>query len=201
MPDWIISKSHDSLLGDRVTDYYTESHYFNYKFNQGDIDITSMTVPKEYHTPKAQPPMPVLLVPGTVAPKWTLYAADGKQMSLAQMKGKVVMLDFFFIGCGGCMLSLKPLNQLYQIYKNQNMEIASMAFRDSKQSVLDFESNYHIKYPTYLNAADEVASYHVNGFPTFYFIDKEGKIASVIVGYTDDFEQKAASIIDGLLKQ
>jgi thioredoxin-related protein len=71
---------------------------------------------------------------------------------------------------------------------------------DSRKSVLEFEKNYHTKYPGYINAADVVKSYHVKDFPTFYFIDKDGKIANVHVGYDDDFEEKTTTVIDHLLK-
>jgi peroxiredoxin len=117
------------------------------------------------------------------------------------MKGKVVLLDFYFIGCTGCMLSIKPLNKLYEKYKNQDVVIASITERDSKKSVLAFDKNYKIKYPGYVDAADVVKSYHVGAFPTFYFIDKEGKIAKVMDGYGDDFEEKVTSIIDSLLNK
>ena len=202
MPDCIIIKSRNTTFGDGISNYYSERRYFDYKFNQKDIDITAMTIPKGLHLPKERSALPKeqtgLLALGSDAPDWSLYAADGKKMSLTQMKGRVVVLDFFFIGCGGCMLSLKPLNKLHEKYKN--VAIISMTERDSKKSVLEFEKNYHIKYPTYVNAADVVKSYHVEGFPTFYFIDKKGKIANVFVGYSDDFEEKATSIINNLLK-
>lgn len=199
MPDYIIIKSRNTTFGNGVSTYYSESHYSDYKFNQDNVDIASITVPKGFHLPKEQPTLP-LLTAGTVAPDWTLYATDGKRISLTQMKGKVVLLDFYFIGCSYCMLSLEPLNKLYEKYKNKNVVIASITERDSKRSVLAFDKNYHIKYPGYIDAADVVKSYHVAGFPTFYFIDKAGKIANV-QEYSDGFEGKAISIIDDLLKK
>lgn len=200
MPDCIITKSRNTGIGDGITNYYTENRYFDYKFNQDSIDIASTTIPKGLHLPIERPILP-LLASGTVAPDWTLYAADGKKMSLTQMKGKVILLDFYFIGCIPCMQAIKPLNNLYEKYRNQNVVIASITERDSKKSVLAFEKNYRIKYPGYVNAADVVKSYHVNAFPTFYFIDKEGKIAKVIDGYSDGFEGKVTSIIDNLLNK
>jgi len=200
VPNCIKTISRNTSTGDGITNYYSENRYFDYKFDQDNIDIASMAIPKGYHPQKERSILP-LLASGTVAPDWTLYAADGKKMSLTQMKGKVVLLDFYFIGCMGCMLSIKPLNKLYEKYKNQNVVIASITERDSKKSVLAFDKNYKVKYPGYVDAADVVKSYHVNGFPTFYFIDKEGKIANVIDGYGDDFEEKVTSTIDNLLNK
>lgn len=203
MPDCIIIIARYTTFGDGISNYYSESRYFNYKLNQDNVAITSMTIPTGFHPQKvrsASPTLP-LLTAGSLAPNWSLSTADGKKVSLTQMKGKVVLLDFYFIGCGGCMFSLKPLNNLYAKYKNQNVVIASITERDSNKTILAFEKNYHIKYPGYVNAANVVKSYHVNAFPTFYFIDREGKVANVTVGYSDGFEQKATSIIDGLLRK
>ncbi|MFD2147004.1 peroxiredoxin family protein [Mucilaginibacter antarcticus] len=99
----------------------------------------------------------------------------------------MMVLDFYFIGCSGCMASINPLNAIYEKYKNKDLIIASLTERDSQKAVLDFEKRYKIRYPGYINAAESVKSYHVTTFPTFYFIDKEGKIGSVFVGFTDNF--------------
>lgn len=198
MPDCIIAYSRSAGIGDGITNYYSEFRYSDYKFNQDNIDIASMTIPKGFHPPKERS---ALLAPGEVAPDWTLYTADGKKMSLTQMKGKVILLDFFFIGCSYCMRSLKPLNKLHEKYTNQNVALVSMTHRDSKKSVMEFKKQYNIKYPIYVDAADVVNSYHVESFPLFYFIDKEGKIANVINGYDEGFEEKATSIINGLLNK
>jgi thioredoxin-related protein len=53
----------------------------------------------------------------------------------------------------------------------------------------------------YANANDVAKLYKTSAYPTFYFIDKEGKIANVFSGYSDDFETKTSSIIDSLLNK
>ncbi len=205
MPDCIIIKSRNTTYGDGISTYYWESRYLDYKFNQNNIDIASMTIPKGFHLPKEQPALPKeqtdLLALGSIAPNWSLYTADDKKISLTQLKGKVLLLDFFFIGCGGCMLSLKPLNKIHEIFKNKDVAMVSMAFRDSKKSVMEFTNNYNLKYPICINAEDVCKAYHVNGYPTFYIIDKEGKIENVIVGYSEGFEEKITSIINNALNK
>jgi len=195
LPTAIIEKGNDGH-----SSFYMENRYFDYKFNQDNIDVAIMTIPEWVHPPKDQPAL-VRLTPGTVAPDWTLHTTDGKKVSLSQMNGKVVLLDFYFIGCIPCMQALKPLNKLYEKYKNQNFIMASITERNNEKTVLTFDKQYDIKYPSLVKAADVVKLYHVSEFPTFYFIDKEGKIAKVILGYTDDFETTATSMIDSLLSK
>jgi peroxiredoxin len=186
--------------GGAINNYYDETRYFNYKLNRTDITEANFVIPKSFKPRAEQAAPPALLDIGTIAPDWTLYDANGKQVSLNQLKGKVVLLDFYFIGCSGCMASIIPLNAIYEKYKNNNLIIASLTERDSKKAVLDFEKRYQIKYTGYINAAEVVKSYHVTAFPTFYFIDKEGKIGNIFVGYNDDFEEKVTSVIDKLLR-
>ena len=183
-----------------LSDYYDETKYFDYKLDRSDITDANFVIPKGFK-PRENQATPALLATGTTAPDWTLYDANGKKVSLSQLKGKVVVLDFYFIGCAGCMASIKPLNAIYEKYKNKELIIASLTERDSKKAVLDFEKRYKINYTGYINAADAVKSYHVTAFPTFYFIDKEGKIANLFVGYNDDFEEKVSSVVDNLLSK
>ncbi|MDB5030570.1 TlpA disulfide reductase family protein [Mucilaginibacter sp.] len=202
LPKSIISQSRNNFVGNGITNSYTENSYSDYKLDQADIGIATFTVPKGFHLPKPQTTPPLaLLTSGTVAPDWTMYSADGKKVSLTQLKGKVVLLDFYFIGCLPCMDAIKPLNKLYEKYKSKDIVIASVTDRDSKKTVLAFEKQYGIKYPGYVDAAGVVKSYHVDSFPTFYLIDKEGKIANTFIGYSDDFEAKTTTIIDTLLNK
>jgi peroxiredoxin len=202
MPDLIVVRSSNTTYGSGVSTYYSENRYFNYSFDQHDLD-TAIT--KGFHMINAQPPVaserPALLPIGSMAPNWALYTSEGKRISLAEMKGKVVLLDFYFIGCFPCMQTLKPLNKIFDKYKNKPLVIASLTERDSAKTVMAFEKNYHIDYPGFVGAADVVKSYHVSGFPTFYFIDKEGKIANVFLGAADNFEEKVTSILDNLINK
>jgi thiol-disulfide isomerase/thioredoxin len=117
-----------------------------------------------------------------------------------QLKGKIILLDFYFIGCLGCMEGIKPLNDIYEKYKNKNVVIASLTYRDSKKAVLDFDKQYGIKSPGYVGASTVVKEYKVSAFPTFYVIDNEGNIANTIVGYNHEtFINDVTTTIDSLI--
>lgn len=198
VPERIMIKARNADVADAIGNYYTETSYSDYRFNQDHISADDQPVPPGFHPPKAYS-TPLLTV-GSVAPDWTLTAANGEKVSLTQLKGKVVVIDYFFIGCYGCMLSLKPLNALHQKYQHQNVGLVSVTERDNKKSVAAFRIKYNINYPIYTNGADMVKAYHIESFPTFYVIDQQGKIAGTIVGYSDDFESKISAMIDALVK-
>jgi peroxiredoxin len=178
-------------------DYY-KSLYADYIFNKENFTIGSGTIPNGFHPPQKQSS---LLEQGTIAPNWTLYSTEGKKLTLSELKGKVVLLDFSFIGCGNCMAGLTPMNRLHEKYKKKQVVIASIFFRDKSNVVKKFVKDYHIKYPVYVDTNSEVTKlYHVPGGPYFYFIDKEGKIEKVIAGYyAGVFEDESASILASLL--
>jgi len=189
------------IFSGNVVDYYTAYYYSNYKLNEKGVEIANTTAPGYFHLPVKKVALPPLLTPGTVAPNWTLYATDGKQVSLAQLKGKVVLMDFFFIGCGSCMESLQSLERIYGKFKDENFVMVSISDRDSRKAVTGFKKNYDIKNTVCGDGADVAQAYHLPGAPLFYFIDKEGRIGNVQYGYYNDFEEKAASTINKLLNK
>jgi peroxiredoxin len=200
LPTRILYLSKNRNIGDGITNYYAAVSYSNYRFDQPGIDLAAAVVPAGFHPPVKQPAMPALLSPGQSAPDWTLATGDGKRLSLPQLKGRVVVMDFFFIGCYSCMEALKPLEDLYAKYGSQQVVFVSLTDRDNKASVAKFSAAYHINYPVFTDASLVVSSYHVKEFPTFYFIDKHGRVARVMEGYSDSFEKDAAAIIDTLSK-
>jgi peroxiredoxin len=202
LPVGKLTRSRTADFGKEITNYYTEERYFNYKIDQDNINPTYFAIPEGFHPPKEKAEEhTALLTPGKIAPDWTLYDTDGKKISLSQMKGKIVLIDFFFVGCVPCMNTLAPLDRLHEKYKNKNFVILSVSDRDSKKLVTAFKKIQQIKKKMYPNGGDVAKLYHVTAAPTFYFIDQEGKIASVVNGYADDFEKKMSAIIDDLLKK
>ncbi|HEY5326079.1 MAG TPA: TlpA disulfide reductase family protein [Mucilaginibacter sp.] len=202
LPVGRFARSGTAFLGKEVTNYYTEDGYFNYKIDQDNINAASFAIPEGFHQPKKKPQEQTALLPsGMMAPDWTLYDTDGKKMSLSQMKGKIVLMDFFFVGCVPCMNTLATLDKIHEKYKNKNVVILSISTRDSMKLVMAFKKVQLIKNQMYPDGGDVAKLYHISGAPTFYLIDKEGKIANVIVGYSDDIEKKMTSVIDDLLKK
>lgn len=150
LPDLMIVISRSTQYGNGISNYYSEAQYTDYKTDQKNISKVAITNLKGLQPRKEKPAIaaPALLAAGDIAPNWTLYNSDCEQTSFAQLKGKVVLLDFFFIGCFGCMQSLKPLNALHEKYKDKNVEMVSMTFRDNKRAatVLQKKLCYTISY-------------------------------------------------------
>lgn len=200
LPAAITTVSRNRNTADAVTNYYSSFEYSDYHFNlqEGDSSFSADTT--GFRLPVERPTLP-LLSPGSNAPDWTLSDTNNQALSLSKFKGKVVLLNFFFIGCEGGMVSLKPLNNLYHKYKGKSFTLISISDRDSRKMIEDFKKSYQIPFQMRGEARDTFEAYHVSVSPTFYIIGKDGKIAKVQEGYNDSFESKAMQTIDSLLQK
>jgi len=200
LPVAILTRARTADFGIAAADYYVQESYDNFVIGQESINATYFSIPKGFKLYK-QPEKISLLVPGTAAPDWTLYNTEGKKTSLSSLKGKVVLLDFFFIGCTGCMQTLAPLDKLYEKFKTKNLVLLSISVRDNNQSIKAFKKNQRIKNPMFANGGNVAKLYNAAVFPTFYLIDTKGRITDVVNEYTDGLERKITTLIDNSAKQ
>jgi len=208
--DFLISKTNNTLVYFRnmgsgeaskggmslgTVHLFTEDHFSDYEFNAGVADISAIGVPIGFKTEEKPKP---LLNPGDTAPDFTLTTIDNQNLTLAQLKGKVVLIDFTGEGCAACMLAIPALNNLEQKYKGSDVAIISINIDGTKQSVSNFIKKNHITYPIYINGKPTGDAYHVEAIPNFYIINKQGLVSVVHEGFFEGFEQQVTGEIEKL---
>ncbi|MEZ5040140.1 MAG: TlpA disulfide reductase family protein [Saprospiraceae bacterium] len=123
------------------------------------------------------------------APDFTLVNLDGQAVSLADMKGKVVILDFWATWCGPCKASFPGMQKMVDKYKD-NDKVAFLfintweSAKDKKKSAKDFIDKNEYTFNVPMDEKDEVVvKYKVDGIPTKFVLDGNGKIRFKSVGF------------------
>ena len=117
------------------------------------------------------PPRALLRV-GTEAPDVALTTFDGKHVKLSELRGKVVLVDFWATSCHPCVKALPRLAELRAKDHDKGFELVAIAMpSDDVESVLGANA-------AGLDAADDAAqtAYRVDRFPTYFLLDRDGKI-------------------------
>ncbi|MCX7929479.1 MAG: TlpA family protein disulfide reductase [Chlorobi bacterium] len=139
-----------------------------------------------------------------------LTTLDGRQRRLSELKGKVVVLDFWATWCGPCRVSMPYMQKLYEKYRdNPDVEILLVncweRVDDRNAHVKKFlVNNPDYTFPVVLDLRDEVVSgFGVTGIPTKFYLDRNGTVQFKEVGFpgAETFVEEASDRIELLLRR
>lgn len=135
---------------------------------------------------------------GATPPDFTGIMLDDSTIQLSQLKGKVVVLNFWFAACAPCIKEVPELNELVNKYQGKEVEFLSVTY-DPKDIANEFVKKYKFNYKHIVDAQNIIDSYKVNSFPTHLVIDREGKIKLAQFGYQTGIMQNLTKNIDEAL--
>ena len=123
---------------------------------------------------------------GDPAPNFTLETLDGQTVSLAQYKGKVVVLGLFHI-CEPCLIQGTELQKVHEAFQGKNVQVLGVnSAGNSKEKVKEFLKEFPVKvsYPYMVDPKKETDKLYGGGrfIPNVYIIDQDGKIRWQRVG-------------------
>jgi peroxiredoxin len=122
-------------------------------------------------------------VVGKPSPDWSLQGLDGKPHALADYRGQVVVLDFWFRGCGWCVKAMPEMNTLAERFRGRPVAVLGMN-TDAKEEDARFVADaMGLKYQT-LRAQGIPEKYGVRGFPTVILIGPDGVVRDIHAGYS-----------------
>jgi thiol-disulfide isomerase/thioredoxin len=137
------------------------------------------------------PEMPELSVKaGDPAPDFKLSDLDGKEVTLASLKGKVVLLDFWATWCGPCKAAMPTIQKLHDEYKvkDEGKDVVILGvntWEQKPEAAKEYMTKKKFSYGCLMKGDELAAAYGVKGIPTLVIIGKDGKVAKVEVGLSD----------------
>jgi thiol-disulfide isomerase/thioredoxin len=151
---------------------------------------------REYRLSNAKKQREVL---GKPAADWDTTDLEGKPHRLADYAGKVLVLDFWYRGCGWCIRAMPQLNQVAEDFAGQPVVLLGMNTDSNIEDAKFVEDAMKLKYKS-LRVNDELPKkYGVSGFPTVVVIDGTGKVADIHVGYSPTLREKLTESIRAAL--
>lgn len=131
---------------------------------------------------------------GKMAPNFTLTDTKGQKVSLADFRGKAVVVDFWATWCPPCKVEIPWLVEFKNQYGGQGLAVLGISEDDldldnkaelakEKQQIADKATQLKINYPVLFDDANVSTPYGgVDGLPTTFFIDRSGKVVASTVG-------------------
>jgi peroxiredoxin len=119
------------------------------------------------------------------APDFALEDLNGRVYRLGDLRGRVVVLNFFATWCGPCRQEIPDFVRLHQTFKEKGLEIIGVSLDFEADAVLRrFIQQYGISYPIVLGTRKVVLDYGgIEGIPTTVVIDQHGAISDYFVGF------------------
>lgn len=136
------------------------------------------------------------------APDFTLPQSNGGEVRLADLKGKVVLLNFWATWCAPCRKEMPDLERLWRKYRERGLMVLAISEdADADKRVARFATKHRLSYPVLLDRDAKVGrQYEVSALPVSYLIDRGGNVVAATVGMKDWSGAQADALIEHLLR-
>ena len=133
------------------------------------------------------------------AADWSSKDLNDQPISAKSLRGKIVLMDFWYRGCGWCMYAMPQVKQLAADFKDKPVVILGMNTDSDLDNARFVVKQLGLDYPQ-VQATGIPEKFAVQGFPTLIIIDQQGNVRDVHVGYSPDLREQVAKKIQSLLK-
>lgn len=139
---------------------------------------------------------------GTFAPAWVgVTPLTGAPSSLASLRGRVVVVDFWASWCGPCRYAVPKLSQLDARYRGQGLTVVGITTDDAEQAALA-GARMGVKYGVVVDDKAQTSSaYGISALPTMFVIDKRGVVRHVVMGYDPSEDAKVEQLVQQLIAE
>jgi peroxiredoxin len=122
---------------------------------------------------------------GFLAPDFTLKTTDQQMITLSELKGQAVLVNYWATWCPPCRTEMPTIEKLYREYRDQGFIVLGLnsTIQDNQEATTSFIKEYNLTFPIPLDELGEVSrTYQIRSLPTSFFINRNGTINEVVVG-------------------
>jgi len=176
---------------------------FNYINIDQDIsdEIFSIKAPNAYKLIRFKPKESLaLLRKGMAAPNWALLDSRGNEITLKSLRPNLALISFCNLEDEWCMMSLSCQKEIYKTFKDSAFTMVSISCNEKEDAnIKRFKRINRLKFSILANGDNVADKYRVSRYPTFYLIDRRGRIVYSGAGYRNDLKEfLAAKILNKL---
>lgn len=135
-----------------------------------------------------------------LAPDFTLSLFDGGQLTLSDLQGQVVVVNFWASWCIPCRDEAPILEQTWRRYRDRGVVFIGVAYLDTDKEARAFVEEFNVTYPNGPDLGTRIApAYRIKGVPETFFIARDGRVADLEIGPLT--ETRLVSAIESLLAE
>ncbi|MFH1783814.1 MAG: TlpA disulfide reductase family protein [bacterium] len=135
-----------------------------------------------------------------LAPDFTLEDLEGNEITLSELRGAVIILDFWATWCPPCRDEIPGFIKLYDKYNEKGLEIIGISVdKGSDGQLIKFAEEWNMNYPIVRSTNDVNKAYGgIRAIPTTFIIDKKGKIRNKHIGFAsyETFEEEVLELLN-----
>lgn len=119
---------------------------------------------------------------GEPAPDFTLELYGGDELTLSELRGQVVVINFWASWCAPCRDEAPDLERVWREYKDRGVVFIGVDYVDTEKNAREYMAEFDVTYPNGLDKGQRISdAYRIRGVPETFFVDKNGDIAPIMV--------------------
>ncbi len=139
--------------------------------------ITGCSVGSSQESPTPTPEV------GKPAPDFELQNLDGQSISLSDLQGKPILLNFWAIWCPPCRSEMPYMQEIHEEWSDKGLVLLAIDIGEGPSQIKEFLDANNLSLPVLLDSDKSVAQkYNISNIPTTFFIDKDGIIQEKVIG-------------------
>ena len=139
---------------------------------------------------------------GAPAPQFQLNSSSGKPLSLADLKGRIVLVNFWASWCGPCRKEMPLLEQLNRQYRSKGVTLVGVNVEPDSAAATDWLKATPVSFPILFDVDSKVSKlYQVEGMPNTVILDRKGNVRYIHRGYSPGAENEYLDQIRALIRE